>query len=68
VTLAKVRCVIKGRAVSCNVDVSQEACGADLMSHVLAFPHAGTLLLTGLTNTDVVRPADMAGIAARREH
>jgi predicted transcriptional regulator len=40
------------------------ACGADLMSDVLAFTHAGTLLLTGLTNPQVVRTAEMAGIRA----
>jgi len=35
-----------------------------LMSDVLAFTHAGTLLLTGLTNPQVVRTAEMAGIQA----
>ncbi len=40
------------------------ACGADLMSDVLAFTHDGTLLLTGLTNPQVVRTAEMAGIRA----
>ncbi len=40
------------------------ACGADLMSDVLAFTHAGTLLMTGLTNPQVVRTAEMAGIVA----
>ncbi len=34
------------------------------MSDVLAFTHAGTLLLTGLTNPQVVRTAEMAGIHA----
>jgi len=34
------------------------------MSDVLAFTHAGTLLLTGLTNSQVVRTAEMAGIFA----
>jgi len=34
------------------------------MSDVLAFTHAGTLLLTGLTNSQVVRTAEMAGILA----
>lgn len=40
------------------------ACGADLMSDVLAFTHSGTLLLTGLTNPQVVRTCEMAGIRA----
>ena len=39
-------------------------CGADLMSDVLAFTHEGTLLMTGLTNPQVVRTAEMAGITA----
>ena len=34
------------------------------MSDVLAFTHAGTLLLTGLTNPQVVRTAEMSGIQA----
>jgi hypothetical protein len=39
-------------------------CGADLMSDVLAFSKTGALLLTGLTNTQAVRTADMADIVA----
>ncbi len=35
---------------------------ADLMSDVLAFGTEGMLLLTGLTNPQVVRTAEMAGI------
>ena len=35
------------------------ACGADLMSDVLAFSKEKTLLLTGLTNPQVVRTAEM---------
>ena len=34
------------------------------MSDVLAFTHPGTLLLTGLTNPQVVRTAEVAGIVA----
>jgi len=40
------------------------AFGADLMSDVLAFAKAGSLLLTGLTNTQVVRIANVLDIAA----
>ena len=36
----------------------------DLMSDVLAFTMSGTLLLTGLTNSQVVRTAEMAEINA----
>lgn len=38
------------------------ACGADLMSDVLAFSQDKTLLLTGLTNPQVVRTAEMIDI------
>ncbi|HHZ20570.1 MAG TPA: hypothetical protein GX391_08710 [Firmicutes bacterium] len=34
-------------------------CGADLMSDVLAFTKEKTLLLTGLTNPQVIRTAEM---------
>lgn len=40
------------------------ACGADLMSDVLAFTKDGALLLTGLTNPQVVRTADVGGLSA----
>lgn len=58
---------IDGKPVSTEIDLDisvQMGCGADLMSDVLAFTHADTLLLTGLTNPQVVRTADMAGIRA----
>ncbi|MCL6432151.1 MAG: hypothetical protein K6V36_15050 [Anaerolineae bacterium] len=66
-TLEQVLKIIAGKVVSEGVDLSstvEMACGADLMSDVLAFTHAGTLLLTGLTNPQVVRTAEMAGITA----
>ena len=40
------------------------AFGADLMSDVLAFAKAGSLLLTGLTNSQVIRIANVLDIAA----
>ena len=40
------------------------ACGADLMSDVLAFTKDGALLLTGLTNPQVIRTADVGGPSA----
>jgi predicted transcriptional regulator len=39
-------------------------CGADLMSDVLSFTRKGALLLTGLTNAQVVRTSDMADVRA----
>ena len=67
VTLEEILAIIDGKAISQNIDLSMQvemACGADLMSDVLAFTHAGTLLLTGLTNPQVVRTAEMAGVKA----
>jgi len=40
------------------------ACGSDLMSDVLSFVKSDSLLLTGLTNPQVVRTAEMADLAA----
>lgn len=39
-------------------------CGSDLMSDVLAFIKPNCLLLSGLTNAQVVRTAEMADIKA----
>lgn len=38
------------------------ACGADLMSDVLAFVKEKTVLITGLTNLHVIRTAEMLDI------
>lgn len=59
--------IIEGKVVTPNADLDMEVqmgCGADLMSDVLAFTHEGTLLMSGLTNPQVVRTAEMAGIKA----
>ncbi|MGE5633103.1 MAG: DRTGG domain-containing protein [Caulobacteraceae bacterium] len=40
------------------------AFGSDLMSDVLAFVKGKTLLLTGLTNQQVIRTAEMADLGA----
>jgi predicted transcriptional regulator len=65
--LREVLDTIEGKVVSETVDLDEEVqmgCGADLMSDVLAFTHDGTLLMSGLTNPQVVRTAEMAGIKA----
>lgn len=46
----------------CDVLEINNACGADLMSDVLSLSREKTLLLTGLTNPQVVRTAEMVGI------
>lgn len=40
------------------------ACGSDLMSDVLVFSKERTLLLTGLTNIQVIRTAEVGDLAA----
>ena len=42
----------------------QSACGSDLMSDVLCFGKSRGLLITGLTNPQAVRTAEMAELAA----
>jgi len=67
VTLDQIIKIVQGKAISAEVDLSTEietAFGADLMSDVLAFVHTGTMLLTGLTNPQAVRTAEMAGVTA----
>ncbi len=44
--------------------ILETACGADLMSDVLAFARPHCLLLTGLTNPQVIRTAEVADIKA----
>ena len=46
-----------------SIDIEM-ACGCDLMSDVLAFVKSGALLLTGLTNPQVVRTADITDLVA----
>jgi predicted transcriptional regulator len=65
--LKEVLQVIDGKVISADVDLDQEVRmggGADLMSDVLAFAQEGMLLMTGLTNPQVVRTAEMAGVVA----
>ena len=40
------------------------ACGSDLLIDVLAFAKSDSLLLTGLTNSQVIRTAEVADIKA----
>ena len=46
-----------------NMEVEM-ACGADLLSDVLTFSKSHSLLLTGLTNPQVIRTAQITEIAA----
>ncbi len=56
-----------GAEVLCDIHLSRDiltVCGSDLMSDVLAFALPRSLLLTGLTNPQVVRTAEMAELDA----
>jgi len=47
-----------------QLDLNVEtAFGADLMSDVLAFVKSDTVLLTGLTNSQVIRTAEMSDVS-----
>ncbi len=66
-TLRKILDVTEGTVLTQDVDLDIEATSAfsaDLMSDVLHLAGEGSLLLTGLTHPQVVRTAEMAGIAA----
>jgi hypothetical protein len=59
--------IVEGKLISTDVDLTQDVHlggGADLMSDLLAFGQEGMLLMTGLTHPQVVRTAEMAGVAA----
>lgn len=59
---------ILGAEVLCGEELLDNeviyAFGSDLMSDVLAFVKGKTLLLTGLTNQQVIRTAEMADLGA----
>lgn len=65
--LRSVLAVLEAEMCSRQPDWTMEikhGCGADLMSDVLAYSRPGSLLMTGLTHPQVVRTAEMAGVAA----
>jgi predicted transcriptional regulator len=67
VTLSEVRDILNAEVIVGEDQLGKEvltAFSADLMSDVLAFAKSGSLLLTGLTNPQVVRTADILEIAA----
>ena len=66
-TLEEVKEILKAEVIigTNNLDMEiKTGCGCDLMSDVLAFIKPDSLLLTGLTNTQVIRTAEMADVAA----
>lgn len=66
-TLGEIRSALGAKILSGADDMEtmiDKAYCADLMSDVLAFSITNSLLITGLTNTQVVRSAEMADIRA----
>jgi hypothetical protein len=67
VTLEDARKILNAEFIACGELLHRDvktACGSDLMSDVLAFVKSGCLLLTGLTNPQVVRTAEMAELGS----
>jgi predicted transcriptional regulator len=65
--LEKIKEILKAEVIDGADNLQMEikmGCGCDLMSDVLAFIKPGSLLLTGLTNPQVIRTAEMADIKA----
>jgi len=65
--LEKIKKILKAEIIAEAKDLQMEikmGCGCDLMSDVLAFIKPNSLLLTGLTNPQVIRTAEMANIKA----
>jgi len=66
-TLEEIKKILEAEVVSSSADLRTEVrmgCGCDLMSDVLAFIKADSVLLSGLTNPQVVRTAEMADVKA----
>jgi predicted transcriptional regulator len=67
VTLREVKEILEAEVVVGGDQLDKEirtGASADLMSDVLAFAQSGCLLLTGLTNPQIVRTSDVLDIAA----
>ena len=66
-TLEKIKALLNAEVLVGSDVLQMEiemGCGCDLMSDVLAFVKPGSLLLTGLTNPQSVRTAEMSDIIA----
>ncbi len=62
VKIEDIRNALRADVLCCEEKLGEEvhnACGCDLMSDVLAFTKPGALLLTGLTNSQVIRTAEI---------
>lgn len=72
-TIEDIKTLLKAQVLCCEENMGRivrVVCGCDLISDVLAFTRPGALLLTGLTNSQVVRTAeilDLQGIIFVRD-
>ncbi len=65
--IREIKDILQAEVLTPDCDLDREifsACGADLMSDVLAFSKEKVLLLTGLINPQVIRTAEMMDIRA----
>jgi len=65
--LERIREILEAEVITGSKNLKMEikmGCGCDLMSDVLAFTKPDSLLLTGLTNSQVIRTAEMADVKA----
>lgn len=65
--LSDIKATLDAEVLTCDEFLDKEvhaAFGSDLMSDVLAFMKEGTILLTGLTNPQVIRTAEMIDVFA----
>lgn len=65
--LSEIQCIIGAQVLVGTEWLDREvttACGADLMSDVLAYSRGRALLLTGLINAQVIRTAEMIDLTA----
>ena len=66
-TLAEIRDVLQAEVLTGEDDLTQEVqtvVASDGMSEILAFAHPGALMITGLTNVQSIRTADIANVRA----
>lgn len=66
--LKEIKEILNAEVLSASEDYGEleviNCCACDLMSDVLALAKVGSILLTGLTNSQVIRTAELAEIKA----
>jgi predicted transcriptional regulator len=65
--LLEVKALLQCETLACEQELNREVTevvASDAMSEVLAFTKSGELMVTGLTNIQSIRTADIAGVTA----